>query len=57
MLRIRDILVFSDPQLWQTDPDADIREALKHTNPTDSDPDLEHWYIYIILQKQKVKKK
>ncbi len=50
-----------------TDPDSDqsprirtsnyrirmqIREAQKHTDPTDSDQDAvsEHWYIYIILQ-------
>ncbi len=28
-------------------------------DPTDPDPDAgsEHWYIYIILQRQKVKKK
>jgi hypothetical protein len=29
-----------------------IREAQKHTDPTDpDDPDLEHWCIYIILQR------
>ncbi len=58
MLTIRDIL--------GTDPDADpdplipisdkqirmrIREAQKHTDPTGLDPDSEHWYIYIILQR------
>jgi hypothetical protein len=38
------------------DPER-IREALKHMDPKDPDP--EHWYIYIILQiqRQKVIKK
>jgi hypothetical protein len=32
-----------------------IQEAKKHTDPTDpdpdADPDLEHWYICIVLQR------
>jgi hypothetical protein len=31
-----------------------IRETQKHTDP---DADSEHWYSYIILRRQKVKKK
>jgi hypothetical protein len=34
-----------------------IREAQKHTVPTDPDADSEHWYIYIIFQRFKVIKK
>jgi hypothetical protein len=30
-----------------------IREAQIHTDPTDPDPDSEHWSIYIILQRYK----
>ncbi len=58
----------ADPWHFGTDPDADtdpwirtsdywiqmqIREAQKHTDPTDPDldADSEHWYIYIILQR------
>ncbi len=51
MLRIRDILVSSDPYPTSlTDPDVDPGGP---TDPTD----LEHWYIYIIFRRQKVIKK
>jgi hypothetical protein len=46
MLGIRDIL---------THPDVDPEGPKTSMDPTD--PETEHWYIYIILQRQKVIKK